>query len=645
MDLDYDFLGVKVLERVWTICGSDNGKTVLIGGSRGNKTHILQIDVETIEVVESYWLPGKYPMSSIIINDSTAIIGTNNGYIVRINLAQKIIEKINQISISGESIKCIVFSNKKELLFAAGSKHIFAVDINKIESLNTQSISFNPWDILLTPDLDILVVAGSKVSLELLSYESEFCKLDSVCYGSENRDMTSLAVFNDYIVSASEGGEVYFWKLINEKLNTPIKIDLNQSMLYELQSVGHYLAFSSSTKGAGFIDLEKNNITYIPNSQEEGKICLREIEGESYILFLSSNKEIGLANLTSGNLEEYIIKKLPEDARHIFLTSNGDIIAASSGGIIISNIKNINKTHSELLFSDSFSINQSNNNILLQDEACGIRILSLDKKETTSLNYLQHGSDWKHYTFSGDVIIRINCFNNIEYSHGGLIKKSKLAGNIKIRGVAILSEIHFVIFVDDNQDMKSYLFYFNKECEKIDSLEIGYSPHGFQFINNEQLCISYINSSSTVNYEKSKIINLKSKVIREFEVGYTFSEENSTFTLEANHCFTLRYNELVCSDITTGDEDTVWSVEHPLLGDYNMLGYNPLLKTVLIADMVNGHILSISAANGDIINSFQLPRGVYDMSMTGEYKYFVWKSKKGDISYSCFPFEDILLND
>ncbi|HIP29682.1 MAG TPA: hypothetical protein EYG83_02590, partial [Sulfurospirillum arcachonense] len=87
-DFNYDFITTN-LDRLWSFKISKDGKTALIGFG-DDEGQLAQFDIEEKEVSKSYWTEGSYTLSIEFLSNFKAIIGTNNGFVMSIDLKKKV---------------------------------------------------------------------------------------------------------------------------------------------------------------------------------------------------------------------------------------------------------------------------------------------------------------------------------------------------------------------------------------------------------------------------------------------------------------------------------------------------------------------------------------------------------------------------
>ncbi len=130
-NFNYDFIGIN-LGHLWSFKVSEDEKTALMGFG-DDEGQLLQFDIEKKRVSKTYWTEGKYTLSIEFLSNSKAIIGTNNGFIVLIDLKQKKILSKNKIL--DKSIKGLKLSSDETIMFAITSNEVLAFEINSLTIL------------------------------------------------------------------------------------------------------------------------------------------------------------------------------------------------------------------------------------------------------------------------------------------------------------------------------------------------------------------------------------------------------------------------------------------------------------------------------------------------------------------------------
>ena len=262
MKLDYSFLSTKDLEHVWALEVSKNGFVALVGFGR-DEAGLLQINLEKKEVVESYYLQGRYVLSIDFILNSIAVAGTNNGYLALINLDREEVVDQKKIINEDDSIKCIKYFEDKNIIVAVSSKKAILINPNNLEVIDTYELNFNPWDICVIPNSNIVTISGGKNKIEVFNIENlNFKKIESVSCGNENKDVSAIMFNSKYkqFISTSESGNVDIWDISNAGLDKRLEAEMEDN-IYWGQTLDDYIAVSSSSKGAYVVNLEEKSIS------------------------------------------------------------------------------------------------------------------------------------------------------------------------------------------------------------------------------------------------------------------------------------------------------------------------------------------------------------------------------------------------
>jgi hypothetical protein len=320
-NLNYQFLSTKDLEHIWSLCVSEDGQTALIGFGR-DEAGLIHINLNRKIIVETYWLPDRYVLSIDVNSNSKTIVGTNNGHLALIDLNRTEITKCNKISSDDDSIKCVKFSQNKNIAFAVTQKQLIAVNVNDLQILYSENIDFNPWDVLPIPNTDMVIVTGSQNRIDLFkTHDLSFLKIDSITCGSLNRDISSITFYskNQLLITSSESGFLDMWGISSQGLEKKYQLDM-QDKIYSLQCVDNYIAFSTSKRGAFLFNIEANLLINISDSCREGKLSLKKIDAAIYLLFFAENDDIRVADITNDNWELHRLTDLPATVDDIYLT-------------------------------------------------------------------------------------------------------------------------------------------------------------------------------------------------------------------------------------------------------------------------------------------------------------------------------------
>jgi len=651
--MNYTFI-TKDLERPWSLGGNSKGTIALIGYGN-DEGKLLQFNLKT-KSTSSYWTEGSYTFSMDFINKSCAIIGTNNGYIVLIDLVNNV--RLKNKKISNSTIKDIKYSKNQEVLYVITVDKIFALDASALEIKHSQSLDINPWDILLIPDTNIFAVQGTSVTLELYEYTNDgFTKLDSESLGSKNRDMTSISYNKNHhwLVSASETGFIYIWEVSHKKLKKIHEIDLDGNKIYWVQTKDEYIAFASSRNGVGYIDLKANKLIYIPKSQNEGKIKLQEINNKTYLLYTKENRELSLANLSTNELDIYSI---PHTADYIDLTINGDIIGITQEGIILDNFihNDVLKVHhydfnskKNSMYIEEFIFNKTEESIILKLKDKSLSKISLDTNLVQPIDFYTK-TNIELQDFYGDKVLTSN-YQNIDL----IDIENKTTTNINLESqfatsidkYSLLSETQILLIntpdYASTPSIPAKINVLNKNGDIAYAKELETALH-FVSVYNTKIVSADIMDEST-------IFDVNTHITDSFDTGFAFGEDGDTLLFnDCKYCMTLSITadgdvsyELKCYDLfnidTNNRSKMIWKVEDPILSDFSLLGFCQLDNNFYIINKQSGELISISIDNGNIVNTYKLQENIIDIKLSESGKYIAWKLKSGEFSYISYPFQ------
>jgi len=636
----FKHIPTEELEHISTLEDSEDGRFVLVGYGR-DEAKLIQINLEYNTIAETYFLKGRYPTSSIIIDNSKAIIGTNNGHIVLIDLIHHIKLNTKQVASEKVSIKSLCYSSDNNIVFVATQESLLAVNYNTFDCLHETKLDFNPWDIILIPNSNILALEGSKIRLELYSYnESGFCKLDTVEYGLENKDMTSISFNNEHqiLLSASEKGYIYSWSISNSQLDKNTEIPFENEKIYWIQSIDNFIAFSSNRNGTSFIDIKQKTINHIPNAQNEGEICLVKIGEEIFLAHLKSDGNIGIVNLTNNELDAYIfVNNLSSNIDKFTLTSNGDIVAATKDGILKSNIFVQNQDEKEGLSITEFLFNAKDDSILLQSLESLKVVTPWDKKIVdieTSKDYNSFGIK----DFYGNNIL-LNNYKDICLidTLSGLVSKN----SVEHKNIKIINEDSYALTTSVNYT--EYLIVYDFHGNQISSKDLN-QPFSSMFIAQDKLLTTYMR-------EKSEILDIQTNQVSYFDVRFVFNENDDVLiTNNLNYCININISDLddltydmTLYDLTDQDSQNrakkVWEVDAPWLASFEPLHYSTKDDCIYIINKQTGEMVCIDKKSSNIIHSYQLPQGIETIKMSNSGNYIAWKLQTDEFDYILYPFD------
>ncbi len=390
-NFNYDFI-TSDLDRPWSFKISEDGKIVLIGFG-DDEGQLTQFDIVKKEVSKSYWTEGSYTLSIEFLSNKQAIIGTNNGFVIFIDLARK--EILNKNKISDKSIKNLKLSNDKTLMFSITSSEVLAFNTNTLELMNKREIDYNPWWITTITDKDLIAIGGSKNTIELLNSKN-LEVIDSVICGEEYRDVSSLIYDdkNSLLISGTESGTLDMWKVTMEGLKKEKQLNIGDNILW-LQYTDECIAFATMNKSILVYDISEEKLLTVPDAIEEGRFSLKKIGEESYLLYQVKNGGLSLINYT----QRSIVLDNPINVsgiKFMGLTVNGDIIGVSSKGVVLSNFidkEEVSKTEYDFnskeknIVVEKFIINEIDKSVLLECKDKTLKVVSLKDKIVSDINF------------------------------------------------------------------------------------------------------------------------------------------------------------------------------------------------------------------------------------------------------------------
>ncbi|HFU75497.1 MAG TPA: WD40 repeat domain-containing protein [Arcobacter sp.] len=392
-NFNYEFI-TSDLDRLWSFKISEDGKVALIGFG-DDEGQLTQFDIEKKEISQSYWTEGSYTLSIEFLSNSKAIIGTNNGFVMSIDLEKKVL--LNKNKISNNSIKDLKLSDDKTLLFSITSTEILAFDINTLELMYERKLNFNPWYITTITKKNLIAIGGSTNKIELLNSKN-LELIDSVICGEEHRDVSSLLYDNknSLLVSGTESGTLNMWKISTDGFEKEKEFKIGDN-IYWLQNSDEYIAFSTSNTDIILYWIEEQKLLRVPNALGEARFSLTTINDETYLLYQQKDRNLYLTNVSKGKIDFFQLTDLPYGVKFIDVTSNGDIIALTSEGIIVSNFleKEEDNTITKYDFNSKeknisvrdFVFNEVDEFIALQCKDESIKVISLVDSKVSSLNF------------------------------------------------------------------------------------------------------------------------------------------------------------------------------------------------------------------------------------------------------------------
>ncbi len=203
--------------------------------------------------------------------------------------------------------------------------------------------------------------------------------------------------------------------------------------------------------------------------------------------------------------------------------------------------------------------------------------------------------------------------------------------------------------VVNNRDYIDYLDIYDFGGNKIKSIKLD-NIFGSMFISHSKLV-------TTSMHNPSEIIDIETNKIKKFDIGYLFGEDDDTMLFDnEKYCIRITITasgeisyEMDCWDLSILDKNNrakkIWQIEDPGLETFIPLGYCKLDKYFYIVDKNSGEMLSIDINNGDIINNYQLQRGIKEIKMSNSGDYIAWRLATGEFSYISYPFKSCEVSD
>jgi len=654
---NYNFIKTN-LESPWSFKVSEDGKTALIGFG-DDKGQLIQFDIQHQKVIQSYWTEGSYTSNIIFVSNNKAIVGTNNGFIFMVELNNKTIKYRNKIS--DTSIRNIKLSNDKSIIYFMTNKEIISLDANSLELLHTRNLTFNPWDIILIPESDFLVICGTENKLELLD-SNNLELIDSKTCGKKNHAIGFLSFnkVNNSLFSGGESGFLNAWKISSEKLHKLGNMEFNQDIIY-LQSNNQYLLFST-LDGHILIDFNKNNQFKIKGSKGESYFSLQKIENEFYLFYQEKNNNLSVINLENSEKIIFQLKALPYGISFIDMTSNGDLIAINNEGIIVSNFIKKDKIENEVkynfnskkqnIYVEKFIFNEIEESIVLQCKDETIKVISLENSHISDIDFSFndiYGLEIKDF-YGNNILLStykdVCIINSETNSIQEIINQDDNSSSIK--NIKLINGNQYAIV--NAHDYDKYLNVYDFKGKEIGSKNLG-STFSSIFISDGKLITTYINSTfnSPSDYRSSKIININTDEVKEFDIGYCFDENDGTMLFD-NQKYAIRiaigsdFNYFITSyDLMkkddNGDAKVMWKNEAPWLSEFEPLGFCKIDGYIYIANRVEGEIISLDISNGNMISSYQIQKNIEDIKISNSGKYIAWRLITGEFSYISYPFQ------
>jgi len=663
-NFNYDFIGIN-LRHLWSFNVSEDEKTALIGFG-DDEGQLLQFDIEKKRVYRTYWTEGKYTSSIEFLSNSKAIIGTNNGFIMLIDLKQK--EILSKNKISDKSIKELKLSSDGTMMFAITSNEVLAFEINSLTILFQKKLEFDPWDIVVATS-EFIVIGGTNNKLELLDSKN-FNMIDSISCGNENKDVSSLLYDKNssLLISGTESGTLDMWQISKNGLIKDKEFKIGDNV-YWLQRTNEYVAFSTSTMGIIFYLThltQEQKLLSVPNAFRESKFALKTINNQTHLLYQQKNRNLSLSNITKGEFDFFQLIDLPSNVEFLDLTSNGDIIAVASEGIIIANFMKKSNSHTtkydfnsklKNIAVEKFIFNELNDSIVLQCRDKTLKIISLhDANSIYDIDFPyddSYGVEIKD--FYQEMILLANYKNvyiiNMQTKTTKEILNLDNASFQPIEKIKILNNKSYAIV--NRADYRAtpiiwnYLKKYDFDGNEIDSQKLGDITHSM-FVSNNKLVTTSIG-------ESSKIIYLDTNKIEKFEIGYCFNENDGTVLFDdEKYCIGIAIGRhfnyyMSCYDLTRKEDNgyarMIWEVEDPSLESFVPLGYCKSNQYFYIINKSSGDMISIDKLNGNIMKFYRLQDSLEDVQMSKSGKYIAWRLKTGEFSYISYPFQACEVTD
>ena len=643
----YQLLPTSNVERLWSFAITDDGKTALTGYGR-DEARIVQTDLDKRQIDQTYQLPGRYVLSIDIHSNDLAIAGTNNGHLVLIDLKDALLKHKAKIATEKQSVKGVKFSADGHTLFAITSTHLFAVTTANLTVLAKCLLEFDPWDILLIPNTDMLSVSGSNNQLDLYQFGPDNAvlkQLDSATCGPVNKDVSSVVYNenNDLLISTSESGFLDFWSVSTQRLIRQRRIDI-QDRLYWLDSVDDLVSFSGSKQGLWLYDIKNDLLVNVAHGRREGRQVLRKIKQTVYLLYQTQKNDILVADLTHDNWHDFRLTDLPGDVSQLTLTDNADVIAFTNEEVLLSKLFD-NKTPYIQPIED-FITNQNSQSVLTLTKNATFEIRSLLTERTTpiDLNNIVTHTHWEIKDFSADTLLfstdnQILCLTIPDEPSADLSSYAKIheiTGSSSIKNIRLIGDDHFAILFDDDYDVtpcvEPHICLYNKQGQKVSQQNLGLGANTM-FTAQNMVASSDRNAPSTIT-------DLQSNKTLSFDIGYVFFQNDVIFSDDMGLCLHLSCDELCCFDINDKN-NKIWQVEDPKLMSYSLVDYNRAQQNFLIVDKTTGDLLAVSADNGHIVNGYQLPAGLEKISLSNDGQYILWQLRTGEFSATAFPLTEL----
>lgn len=654
---NYNFFSID-LDRLWSSKVSDNEDLCFIGYGR-DEGKLLQFNINNKEIT-SYNTEGKYTLSISILSNTKAIVGTNNGYVIIIDVVTK--ERIKGKKVSGKSIKDIKLSLDEQIIYATCSNELLSIDINTLNVINKRELNFNPWDLIVIPNSKLIAISGSENKIELVDNKT-LELLNSVRCGENNKDVSSLLYNkkNSLLISGNENGFLSFFNISSNGFNKEKELNIKDN-IYWLQQTDSHIAFSTSKRGIILYCMKNKELLSAPDSLGESRFSLKEINNNTYLLYQKNNNNICLINVTKKNIEPFQLTDLPGNIKFINLNSNGNIIAVTSEGIALSNfIKYDPKYQTEYYFNsrehniavDGFYFNQINESLVIKCKDNSIKTISLIDMKMMDVDFDCEYKDYvsiRHFydnfilfSNSRDVYLVNIKTNSTKY----IVNNDEFFTSIKI--IKIISLDHYVVL--NSPDYRAtpiiwdYIKKYNFEGIEVDRKKLD-TIYGSMFIKNNKLVTTSIN-------KPSKIIDLKTNKEIKFDIAYNFDENTDVFDDE-RYCIRIAIGDffnyyMSCYDLTiedgNGNSKKIWEIEDPKLETFSTLGYCQLDGYFYIVSFHSGDMMSIDKNNGDIINIYNLQKNIDYISISYSGKYIGWTLKTGEFSCIQHPFKSCKVTD
>lgn len=636
---DYEIVPVGKLDHIWSAELSEDGATFVIGHGR-DQAKLIQFDMQSSEILASYYLPGRYVRSTTFFNNSRLIVGTNNGHIAVIDLINRLV--IQKVAIASESavIRSLVAVPESNRIYVATTKKLIVLDATSLSIVCESIIGFEAWDLLVIPNSDMLAVAGKDNKVAFLKDKGN--AIDTVCVescGSPSRDVSSL-MFNTkhkLVISASESGFLDFWQLSDQGVVRERRINVDDR-LYWLVSCDNYVAVSGSGGRIYLYDIHDDLLIKIYDGRSGGKPALKEVDGRLLLLCQISKNEALVADLYADDWEIQFLRLKHDLANEMAVSDSGDVIIMLKNSLLTTRLFQGKGTpYSEYQQAvESILFNRKNSGFLLiQLEDSSVQVIDNQGRLIESILLPENDHCWKIGDFYDDAII-VKSFGKVALINGMGSEKVTIidcSSTPSIKDVKILDHEHFAVLTPSLASATPMV----EACVKVYDFN-GHlvSDTSLGFSSN----IDFVISNKLVQSEFREPSVLRDLISGEsvfFDIGSIFDGNSAMFSPDDRLCVHLIFDQLMCAEVYNGGKRR-WQVNDPRLASFRLLGFYSQSDGLMLFNYEIGELFLICCQSGKVLSRYFLGKDVYDLQLSLNGEWLAWICCKGKKHILACPF-------